>query len=99
MSIVVLLVLLALAAAVLLTLPSTSRTPGLVALVASGVEALMAFGFLSIKLRGLNLYLVLGAALAIAGAIAWAKVPAKVQVTAATVLVLVGGLQIITALR
>ena len=67
-----------------------------VATVAAGLELLKGLGLLHLSVSGLSLSLVLGAALAVAGALCWAKLSGKLHVTAATVIMLVGVSQVLT---
>ena len=70
-----------------------------VALVASGFEALMSFHLVSINVAHVPLGLVFGVALLIAGVAVFAKAAAKSSVAAATAVALVGALQTIVALH
>jgi hypothetical protein len=89
----------ALAAAIVLFLAHASRALVAVALVASGAEVLMAFGVLVLHLAAsVPLQLVLGALIAVPGLLLWLRVSTKTAVSAATVLTLVGALQVALAL-
>jgi hypothetical protein len=89
----------ALAAAVVLFLARASRPLVAVALVASGVEVLMAFGLLRLHLSlEVPLQLVLGALIAVPALLVWLRVTAKTAISAATVLAFVGVLQVTLAL-
>jgi hypothetical protein len=88
----------ALAASLLLLFQLKQRVFPIVAAVASGIEALLAFRVFHFGIRGLNLWLILGAALIVAGAIVWTKTAGKTHVTAATVVTLVGAVQVFTVL-
>lgn len=89
----------ALAASIMLFLGHASRGLAVIALVASGLEVLMAFGWLVLNFRtSLPLQLVFGALIAIPAALIWLRVSAKTAVSAATVLALVGVLQVWLAL-
>jgi uncharacterized membrane protein YqgA involved in biofilm formation len=92
------LIVVALASSVLMFL-QTDRTVALVALVASGVEALLAFGLMSLSLAKFRIDIILPAMLAVAGVIAWARNTSKHAVTAAALVTLVGTLQLLEALR
>jgi len=91
------LVLVALAASVLLLMQIKARLFPLIALVASGLETLLSFGIVKFGMGGLNVFLVLGAALVVAGVAIWLKTSSKQPVTAATAVALVGALQVIWA--
>jgi hypothetical protein len=84
----------ALAASVLLLATSQPRTLALVALVASGVETALAFGYLRIAISGVPLGLVLGLALAVPGVAAWIRATAKSSISAAALVAFTGVLQI-----
>src|SRR4051794_40323558 len=92
------LILAALASSLLLVFQLKQRLFPIVAAVASGVEAVLAFHLLKFGVKGINLGLVLGGVLAVAGVLIWAKATAKTHVTAATIIALVGAIQVITAL-
>jgi hypothetical protein len=90
-------VLLAVAASLLLF--ARRREPfAIAALVASGAEALIAFGILKLHISGIPLGLILAGTLT-AGAIgAWLRTNDKTAVTAASVAAVIGGLQVLGAL-
>lgn len=88
----------ALLAAISLVLSSSSRALGAIALVAAGLEVAMAFGKIHFSIAGVPLGLVLGLALAVPGALAWLRASAKVAISAATIVTLVGVLQVIAAI-
>lgn len=92
------LVLVALAASVLMFFRGGSRLGSLIALVASGVEATMAFGVLSLALKGVPLPLILGAALAGGSVVTWLASDDKLIITAAAVAMTIGGMQVLAAL-
>jgi len=92
------LVIVALAASLLLLIQHKRRLFPFIATIASGIEALLAFHLIRLSVRGLNLWLILAAALVIAGAIIWTRAAGKTHVTAATVVTLVGAVQILSAL-
>jgi len=92
------LIIAALASSLLLVFQLKQRLFPIVAAVASGVEAVLAFHILKFSLKGINLGLVLGGVLAVVGALIWAKASGKTHVTAATIIALVGAIQVFTAL-
>jgi len=92
------LILAALAASLLLVFQIKQRVVPLVAAAASGVEALFAFHILKFSVKGLNLGLVLGGVLVVTGALLWMRTSVKTHVTAATVIALVGAIQVLTAI-
>lgn len=93
-----LLLLLALGASVLLLLKTRARLFPIIALAGCALEALRAFGFLSIKVPVVGAALLFGAAIIVGGAGAWVKSSHKIPVTAATVVVVVGLLRALPAL-
>jgi len=66
------------------------------AVLLSGLEALIAFGVVSLQVRSLSVGLVLSAALTLAGAMAWGRAATKTAASAATVVTLVGVVQVLT---
>lgn len=88
----------ALVASIILVLAHASRALALVALVASGLEVLMAFGYLALHLSGVSLQLVFGLLIAIPAVLIWLRVTSKTAVSAASILALVGALQSILPL-
>jgi hypothetical protein len=86
-----------LAAAILVT-QVRQRTIPTIALVAAGVELLLLFRVVSLKVSGMPLTLVLGGALLVAGGIAWSRADAKMPVTCASIITLVGAVQVLALL-
>lgn len=70
----------------------------IVAVVVAGIEVLRGLGILHIGLQGFPLRLILGALLLVAGVVCHAKAAGKLAVSAATVLVFVGLLQVLAGL-
>ncbi|HJZ89078.1 MAG TPA: hypothetical protein VKN99_28095 [Polyangia bacterium] len=93
------LILSALAASILLLLRKGPRLVALIALVASSLEALIQRGWLHIGLKVMPLGLILGGALAVAGAILFTRSSVKSAVAASTVVAFVGLLQLLAALH
>ena len=98
MTVGTLLVLSAVLGSVVLVAQSTARLFPLVALVASGVEALLAFKVVHISVSGINLLFLLGIALIVGGGASWMNATAKPAVTAATVVTVVGAVQVLGSL-
>lgn len=92
------LILVAVGAAVLLFLRGASRLGSLIALVATGLQAAMAFGLLSLGLKGVPLGLILAASVAGSGVLCWLGAEEKLSITAATVLMVLGAMQVLTSL-
>lgn len=93
------LVVAAVLASLLLALGRAERLFSVVALVASGLEALIIFKVVTFAVRPVHIDVVLPAILVISGAICWSRLSTKGQVTAATVVCLVGLIQLLTAIH
>jgi hypothetical protein len=89
----------ALAASIVLLFAAVGRPLAVVALVASGLEVAMALGALRLHVAGVPLGLVLGLALALPGLLAWLRASSKAAVSAATVVAVVGVLQVVVAVQ
>jgi hypothetical protein len=94
-----LLVVVALASSVVLLLEKSERTISLVAVIAAGVEALLAFGLMSLSLSKFRIDVILPGVLVVTGVILWMRSSPKTAVTAATLVTVVGGLQLAGALH
>ena len=90
---------LALVCSVLLLFQHRARLFPVIALVVSGLELLMATGIVHVSLASIPLALIFGAALAVAGVVVYLRTSAKLAVSAATVLTLIGLLQVAAALH
>ncbi len=90
---------LAVACSIVLLLQHKARLFPIVALVASGIELLMSLGILHLSVGSFSLLLVLGAALVVAGIGVYLRASAKPVVSAATVITLLGLLQVTSALH
>jgi len=88
------LVIAALVSSLLLLFQLKKRLVAAVAAVAAGLEALFAFHIVHFGVRGINLGLVLAAVLVVCGGLLWIKAGGKTHTTAATVLTLVGLIQV-----
>ena len=93
------LIVVALVSSIVLLLQKSERTISLVAVIASGVEALLAFGLMSLSLAKFRIDVILPALLVVAGVIAWARSSTKHAITAATLVSIVGALQLAGALH
>ncbi|HEY1557122.1 MAG TPA: hypothetical protein VGF94_19940 [Kofleriaceae bacterium] len=87
----------ALVASIVLLLHREDRLFPALALVASGLEALMVFHVIELSSGKLRIDAILPALLMIAGAVCWARDDTKPSITAATVATLVGALQLLLA--
>src|SRR5688572_6237759 len=94
-----LMVLLALAGSIVLVTQASARLFPIIALVASGLEALLMFRIVTFSVSGVNIFLVLAIGLLIGGGVSWVQTESKHTVTAATVVVLIGAIQLAAALH
>src|SRR5438270_9771219 len=99
MSLHLILACVAVAAALILAVQHRPLLFPLIALVVAGVEALMALHVLNFHIRNVPLDLIFGGALVVSGAAVYVRSSAKSMVAAATVIALVGALQILTGLH
>ncbi len=83
----------------LVLMNNPARVWAIAALVASLIRVGMAIGLVSLKLKGVSLFLLLGCALAIGGCVLFGKTSAKTHVAAATVLCITGFAEIFRALQ
>lgn len=90
---------LALVCSIVLLLQHKGRLLPGIAVGASGIELLMAFGVLHLSVGGLPLALILGACLAVGGIGVYLRASAKTVVSAATIVSLIGLLQVASALH
>jgi hypothetical protein len=90
-----LLIVVALAASVLLVFKVPGRLFPLIALVGSAIEALRAFGILSLKVPVIGAAVLFGGAMVVGGVGSWIKSSSKVPVTAAVLVALVGAMRVI----
>lgn len=89
----------ALVASGFLLLGPAARVPAIFATAAAGLEVLMAYGVVRLSISGFPVSLVLAAVLLVAGVVAYLRVSAKGAVSAATIAVLVGIVQVLRGLR
>ena len=93
------LMLLTFCSAVYLLLNKSDRMFPTLAVIASGLQLLMAFGLMSLTLARFRIDVILPAILVVAGVICWSKVSTKGTITAATIVTLMGATQLLGALR
>ncbi len=98
MTLATVLIFVALAASILALLRGKVRRWSVVAIVASGIEAAYALGLVSVAIQGVPLALILAGVLTAAGVLIWLRSSSKPQVTAATIIALVGAVQVATLL-
>jgi hypothetical protein len=95
MSFLTVLILIALASSLVLTLDTSSRVLPAIAIALCVIELLARFDVIKATVSGVDLFLALGSGLALVGALIWLRVSTKLTVTSATLLVAVGALQIV----
>ena len=93
------LVVTALIASVWLVFQGGNRLFPLIAVVAAGVEALIAFDIISLSVARFRIDVILPALLLVGAGVCWSRVSSKGAITAATAASLVGVLQLLIALR
>ena len=91
------LVVIALAASLWLVFQGGDRLFPVLAVVASGIEAAIGFGIMSISVAKYRIDVILPALLVIAAVMCWTRASAKGAVTAATCAALVGAVQLLVA--
>jgi hypothetical protein len=89
----------ALIGAVILVLQGGERLIPLIALLACGLEVLAAFHVLQLSSPRVRIDTILAVVLVVTGAIAWVRSSSKPAITAATVIALVGVIQLLHALH
>lgn len=92
-------VIIALVSSFVLLMQKSERTIPVLAALAAGMEALIAFGLMSLSVAKFRIDVILPAMLAVTGVIAWARAGSKHAITAATLIALVGSLQLLGALH
>jgi hypothetical protein len=85
----------ALVASVILVLQGGERLIPLIALVAAALEVLRAFHLLQLSSPRVEIETILTVVLVVTGGIAWARSSSKSAITAATVIALVGVIQLL----
>jgi hypothetical protein len=88
------LIAVALIGSIILVVDGRGRIYGAVALVASGLEALMTAELITFGVKGVSLGLILGGALLVAGALCYWRAAAKHAIAAASLVTAVGALQV-----
>jgi len=89
----------ALIASIVLVLNRGDRLFPVIALVAAGVEALIAFHLINLSSGKLRIDVIMPAALLVAGCLCWSKSASKSTITASTIVALVGTIQLLAAIR
>jgi hypothetical protein len=93
------LVVTALIAAVVLVLDRGDRLFPILALIACGIEALLVFHVIELSSNKFRIDVILAALMAVAGGVCWARSGGKSAVTAATLVTLVGVIQLLYGLH
>ena len=84
---------------VYLFLNKTDRLWPIVAVIASGIWLLLVMGLMSLSVAKFRTDVILPAVLLLAGILCWTKVSTKGTITAATVVTLLAGVELLGALR
>ncbi|HVK87520.1 MAG TPA: hypothetical protein VM513_25560, partial [Kofleriaceae bacterium] len=93
------LIITAFAAALFLLFAKSDRLFPTIAVVAAGIELLLATRIMTLSLSKFRVDVILPALLLIAGGVSWGRASEKGTVTAATVIAFVAALQLVLALR
>ena len=93
------LVLTALVASGVLVLAREDKIAPMIALVATALQALIAFKIISLSSSKFRIDVILPALLAVSAGVAWGRVKGRPATTAATVAALIGILQLLLALK
>ena len=86
-------------ASIYLLLQKSDRMWPTVATIASAVQLLLAMGLMTLGLAKFRIDVILPALLTLAGGICWGKSSTKGTITAATVVTLIGSIELLLALR
>ena len=93
------LIVTALIAAVVLVLDRGDRLFPILALIACGIEALLVFHVIELSSNKFRIDVILAALMVVAGGVCWARSGGKSAVTAATLVTLVGAIQLLYGLH
>ncbi len=93
------LIVAALVAAVILVLDRGDRLFPILALIACGIEALLVFHVIQLSSNKFRIDVILAALMTVAGGVCWARSSGKSAVTAATIVTLVGLVQLLLGLH
>jgi len=93
------LIIVAALASLYLLFNNSERMFPTIAVIASGIELLLAFGLMSLSVAKFRIDVILPALLVICGAFTWSKSAEKSSVTAASVVVVIGLVQLLNALK
>jgi hypothetical protein len=93
------LIIMTLCAAVYLLLNRSDRMWPTVAVIAAGIQTLLAMGLMSLSLAKFRIDVILPAVLVVCGVICWLKDSTKGTITAATLITVIAGLELVAALH
>lgn len=93
------LILTTLLASLVLAGQKSDRVFPTIAVIASGLQALMAFGILTLTLAKFRVDVILPALLVIAGIVCWSRSSTKTAITAGTLVTMIGAIELTLALR
>jgi hypothetical protein len=89
----------ALAAAIYLLLNRSDRMFPTIAVIAAGIELLLVMGVMSLSLAKFRVDVILPGLLVVSGVMCWSRSTEKGSITAATIVTLMGGIQLALALH
>jgi hypothetical protein len=93
------LTLMALAGSIILVLPREDRLFPVLAVLASGLQALIAFGVMSLSLAKYRIDVILPATIVVASAVCWARSATKPTIAASTVVLTAGLIELLRTLE
>jgi hypothetical protein len=88
-----------LCAAIYLLLNKSDRMWPMLAVIAAGIQTLMVFGLMSLTLAKFRVDVILPAILVVCGVVCWMKDSTKGTITAATLITLIAGIELLGALN
>jgi len=93
------LVIMTLCAAIYLLLNKSDRMWPTVAVIAAGIQTAVVFGVMTLTLSKFRIDVILPAVLVVCGVMCWLKESTKGTITAATLITLIAGVELLGALR
>jgi hypothetical protein len=93
------LVITTLCAAIYLLLNKSDRMWALIAVIAAGIQTLVVFGMMTLTLAKFRIDVILPAILVVCGVVCWMKDSTKGTITAATLITLIAGIELLGALN
>ncbi len=93
------LVVAALAASLMLMVDRVGRPFALLAVIAGGIQLLIAFGIIELAIGKLRLDVILPAVLVLSGGVCWTRSTTKPAISESMMLLVSGSIQLLSALR